>query len=134
MREQRIKGEEAEVSSFLWQIIGSFVLKMYICIFMQLRKKIQEKSKEGTLKVNASENGSAPKRRGRWDQTVEDAFVPAKKTAAGSATPTWGDGDVSFVVFQTLTKFLFYVILFLLPILENSSRSPLGRNPSSQRQ
>lgn len=47
--------------------------------------------------MNATENGSAPKRRGRWDQTVEDAFVPAKKAAAGAATPTWGDGDVCFV-------------------------------------
>lgn len=58
-----------------------------------MRKKIQEKAKDGTLKVAASENGSAPKRRGRWDQTIDEQFVPAKKTAAGAATPTW-EGDV----------------------------------------
>lgn len=93
MREQRIKGEEAEVSHFCVSM-GTEIDGTILCL--QLRKKIQEKSKEGTLKVSASENGSAPKRRGRWDQTVEDAFVPAKKVAAGAATPTWGDGDVRF--------------------------------------
>lgn len=58
-----------------------------------MRKKIQEKSKDGTL-VKSS-NGDAtkasePRKRGRWDQTIDDQFVPAKK-AAGAATPTWND-------------------------------------------
>lgn len=77
MREQFLKGEEVE-----------------------LRKKIQEKSKDGTLKVsNGDSVASAPKRRGRWDQTVEENFVPAKKAAIGAATPTW-DGDVSFFLIK----------------------------------
>lgn len=62
-----------------------------------MRKKILEKAKDGTLKV--SSNGDAlraePKKRGRWDQTIDDNFVPAKKTASGT-TPTWGDVDVTF--------------------------------------
>jgi splicing factor 3B subunit 1 len=74
MREQQLRGEEAE-----------------------LRKKIQEKAKDGTLKINSS-NGdnsrSEAKKRGRWDQTIEEQFVPAKKSASGALTPTWGDTDV----------------------------------------
>ncbi|EAT45112.1 AAEL003605-PA [Aedes aegypti] len=84
MREQQLKGEEAE-----------------------LRKKIQEKAKDGTLKVSSSSSSSsssaangdaskAPvaeaKKRGRWDQTVEETFVPPKKLAV-PATPTWGDAE-----------------------------------------
>lgn len=76
MREQQLRGEEAE-----------------------LRKKIQEKAKDGTLKITAS-NGdgsrSEAKKRGRWDQTIDEQFVPAKKSASGALTPTW-DSDVSFV-------------------------------------
>ena len=72
MREQQLRGEEAE-----------------------LRKKIQEKSKDGSLKVsNGDSNRSEPKKRGRWDQTIDEQFVPAKKSATGSTTPTW-DTDVS---------------------------------------
>uniref|UniRef100_A0A182J3Z3 Splicing factor 3B subunit 1 domain-containing protein n=1 Tax=Anopheles atroparvus TaxID=41427 RepID=A0A182J3Z3_ANOAO len=76
MREQMVKGEEAE-----------------------LRKKIQEKAKDGTLKI--STNGSMkqqqsqlqlpmpePKKRGRWDQAVEEHFIPPKKPSV-PATPTW---------------------------------------------
>lgn len=76
MREQQLRGEEAE-----------------------LRKKIQEKAKDGTLKVTTSSNGDGSrgeaKKRGRWDQTIEEQFVPAKKTASGALTPTWDDSDVS---------------------------------------
>lgn len=57
-----------------------------------MRKKIQEKAKDGTL--IRSSNGDASKvgerKRGRWDQTIDDQFVPAKKVA-GAATPTWND-------------------------------------------
>jgi splicing factor 3B subunit 1 len=70
MREQQLRGEEAE-----------------------LRKKIQEKSKDGSLKVS-SNGDSLPKKRGRWDQTVDEQFVPAKKSASGAITPTW-EADVS---------------------------------------
>lgn len=74
---------------------------------MQLRKKIQEKSKDGSL-VKAS-NGDAvkaaePRKRGRWDQTIDEQFVPAKK-AAGSHTPTWNDVEVSII-------FIFLLIYF----------------------
>jgi splicing factor 3B subunit 1 len=74
MREQQLRAEEAE-----------------------LRKKIQEKSKDGSLKASNGDNNrqSEPKKRGRWDQTIDEQFVPAKKSAAGAATPTWGDVDVS---------------------------------------
>lgn len=51
MREQLLKGEETE-----------------------LRKKLAEKAKEGTLKANG-EPKPAPKKRGRWDQT-DDAPTP----------------------------------------------------------
>lgn len=69
-----------------------------LCLFIsQLRKKIQEKSKDGTL--IKSTNGDAskavePRKRGRWDQTIDEQFVPAKK-AAGAVTPTWNDVEVS---------------------------------------
>lgn len=78
MREQQLKAEEAE-----------------------LRKKIQDKAKEGTLKSSNGESTSQPKKRGRWDQTVEEQFVPAKKASSGSGavTPTWGDVDVSYKIF-----------------------------------
>lgn len=74
---------------------------------MQLRKKIQEKSKDGSL-VKAS-NGDAvkaaePRKRGRWDQTIDEQFVPAKK-AAGSHTPTWNDVEVSIIVIFLLIYF-----------------------------
>lgn len=73
---------------------------------MQLRKKILEKAKDGSLKVNG-ETKTAPKKRGRWDQTVEESPVPAKKktlgvatttastASSGASTPLW-DGDVSW--------------------------------------
>lgn len=60
---------------------------------MQLRKKLAEKAKEGTLKANG-EPKPAPKKRGRWDQT-DDAPTPKKLTGA-TATPTsWDNADVS---------------------------------------
>lgn len=63
-----------------------------------MRKKILEKAKDGTLQQ--SRNGDSyktvePRKRGRWDQTIDEQFVPAKKTASEAATPTWGDVEVS---------------------------------------
>ncbi|CAH0701798.1 unnamed protein product [Spodoptera exigua] len=55
----------------------------------ELRKKLLERAREGTLKPVAQSNGEATKpaskRKGRWDQSSEDTPV-AKKTV--SATPT----------------------------------------------
>ncbi|XP_065173292.1 splicing factor 3B subunit 1 isoform X2 [Atheta coriaria] len=74
MKEHLLKGEENEV-----------------------RRKLAEKAKEGTLKATNGDSKAA-KKRGRWDQTVEDSFVPAKKKtlaiSTADATPKWGDaGD-----------------------------------------
>ncbi|GLH04291.1 Splicing factor 3B subunit 1 [Gryllus bimaculatus] len=73
MKEQLLRGEENE-----------------------LRKKIAEKSKDGTLKVvsNGDMPKSAPKRRGRWDQTGGDeASAPAKKKVAGGTLTTGSSWD-----------------------------------------
>lgn len=62
-----------------------------------------EKSKDGTLKVTNGDNAkSAPKKRGRWDQTVDESPAPSKKkmsansnnSSSAAATPLW-DSDVS---------------------------------------
>lgn len=42
---------------------------------------------------DATKSGVEQRKRGRWDQTIDEQFVPAKKSA-GSATPTWGDVEV----------------------------------------
>lgn len=81
MREQQLRAEEAE-----------------------LRKKIQEKAKEGTLNKSSNGDSSQPKKRGRWDQTVEEQFVPAKKASSGALTPTWGDADVRLNNFEIIQK------------------------------
>lgn len=89
-----LKGEESEVkySHFCFiEFSSSFAS-------FQLRKKILEKAKDGTLQQ--SRNGDSyktvePRKRGRWDQTIETEFVPAKKAASEAATPTWGDVEVS---------------------------------------
>lgn len=53
-----------------------------------------------------SSNGDAskaiePKKRGRWDQTIDEQFIPAKreKVTSASATPTWNDVEVSEMSF-----------------------------------
>lgn len=67
-----------------------------------------EKSKDGSLKISNGEAKSAPKKRGRWDQTVDDAMTPSKKktlsvsTPNSAATPVW-EGDVSYL-FSTYTS------------------------------
>lgn len=101
MREQMLQGEESEVIySYLSVSIESIdltVTKMLIhFIVLQLRKKIQEKSKDGTLVKSTNgdaSKASEPRKRGRWDQTIDDQFVPAKK-ATGAVTPTWNDVEV----------------------------------------
>ncbi|KAF6208816.1 hypothetical protein GE061_014557 [Apolygus lucorum] len=71
MREQMVRGEETEI-----------------------RRKLVEKAKDGTLKVVQS-NGDATKakKRGRWDQTVDSEGVVAKKKSAEATTPTTWDKD-----------------------------------------
>lgn len=84
-----------------------------------MRKKILEKAKDGSLKANG-EVKTAPKKRGRWDQTVEESPVPAKKKTLGvsttslsnaAATPLW-DADVSF--FFTRKFLCLYISKILL--------------------
>lgn len=85
---------------------------------------------------------SAPKKRGRWDQTVDEALTPAKKktlsvsTPSSATTPVW-EGDVSRFSIISLLKEVFiliFVTFFFIRIFtftENPSRHPLGRNPRS---
>ncbi|XP_067015004.1 splicing factor 3B subunit 1 isoform X2 [Anabrus simplex] len=73
MKEQLLRGEETE-----------------------LRKKIAEKSKDGTLKVvtNGDVPKVAPKRKGRWDQTGGDESVtPVKKPATTLVTGSMWDKE-----------------------------------------
>ncbi|KAH8323535.1 hypothetical protein KR067_013215, partial [Drosophila pandora] len=94
MREQMLKGEETE-----------------------LRRKILEKSKDGTLVKSSSSNGeSAPskeggRKRGRWDQTVSDSFVPAKvaATPSSAATPTWEDVSLHKLPHMMKLKTLLFI-------------------------
>lgn len=64
---------------------------------MKLRRKIIEKSKDGTLVKTTNGEAARPqpdtRKRGRWDQTVTESFVPAKvaSTPSSAATPTWED-------------------------------------------
>lgn len=89
MREQMLKGEESE-----------------------LRRRIMEKSKEGTL-VKSSNGETAAKeggrKRGRWDQTVSDSFIPAKvaATPSSAATPTWEDVSRKKVPFKEVNVYEF---------------------------
>nr|CAD7266879.1 unnamed protein product [Timema shepardi] len=78
MKEQLLHGEETE-----------------------LRKKLVEKSKEGTLKAvsngDIGKTSSAPKRKGRWDQTTGEETptstpTPAKKKTSNS---TWEKEDAT---------------------------------------
>lgn len=76
------------------------------CIFLQLRKRLAEKAKDGTLKANG-EPKPAPKKRGRWDQT--DDTPVQKKLSGASATPTsWDNADVclSCCFYIALTLFI----------------------------
>jgi hypothetical protein len=101
-------------------------------ISFQLRKKILEKSKEGSLKSTNGEIKSAPKKRGRWDQTVDEVVVPNKKktlsvsTNSGAVTPVW-DADVSTFLFgflllqsrkfrnEHLKRFFFFLVCICIP-------------------
>lgn len=61
-----------------------------------------------------STNGDAtkaaePRKRGRWDQTIDDQFVPAKK-AAGAVTPTWNDVEVRKCL--NYDKIIFFKLFF----------------------
>ncbi|KRT83675.1 HEAT domain-containing protein, partial [Oryctes borbonicus] len=64
-------------------------------VFSQIQKKILEKAKDGSLKIVNGEAKTTQKKRARWDQTVEESFVPAKKKTlsvvnnSNAATPVW---------------------------------------------
>lgn len=97
MREQMLKGEETQVYK-IW--LFSIPNRNYNVLFLfQLRKTIQEKAKDGSLK---STNGSSvmasakveQRKRGRWDQTIDEQFVPAKKSMQAS-TVNWDDVNIS---------------------------------------
>lgn len=87
-----------------------------------MRKKLIEKSKDGSLKIINGEAKSAPKKRGRWDQTVDEAMTPAKKktlsvsTPSSASTPVW-EGDVS----SPSSYFLIRKFHFLFTFTENTS-------------
>ncbi|XKL60534.1 hypothetical protein PGB90_007591 [Kerria lacca] len=69
MREQQLRGEEQEI-----------------------RRKLAEKAKDGTLKAVADEV-TLGKKRGRWDKTADGiAAVPAKKKALATESP-WEKDD-----------------------------------------
>ncbi|XP_014230463.1 splicing factor 3B subunit 1 [Trichogramma pretiosum] len=72
MKEQRLKEDESE-----------------------LRKKLIEKSKDGTLKTNG-EAPAVPKKRGRWDQTDETPTPKKPVISTTAATPTsWDNTDAT---------------------------------------
>ncbi|XP_054285703.1 splicing factor 3B subunit 1 isoform X1 [Macrosteles quadrilineatus] len=74
MREQLLRGEESE-----------------------LRKKLVEKAKEGTLKPVANgDSKPAPKKRGRWDQTADGDSTPSapKKNKLPTDSP-WDKEDAT---------------------------------------
>lgn len=122
MKEQILKGEENEVRLYC----NNKYVRVVIFNMLQLRKKIVEKSKDGSLKVTNGEAKTAPKKRGRWDQTVEESPVPSKKKTLSitsnstATTPIW-DNDVKylFVLFSLIINFGHVFI-------EDTGRSPLG--------
>lgn len=73
-----------------------------------MRKKIQEKSKDGTLvkSTNGDASRAEPRKRGRWDQTVSESFVSAKgavpPTPSSAPTPQWDREDVSIIYLKTI--------------------------------
>lgn len=83
IREQQLRAEEQEVTKF-----STISFEFTNLILGQVRLKLAEKAKEGTLKVvSAPSNGEAKteaprKRSARWDQTGDaDATTPAAPAA-----------------------------------------------------
>ncbi|PSN30051.1 Splicing factor 3B subunit 1, partial [Blattella germanica] len=75
-----------------------FSLDLFLCISSQVHKQLVEKSKDGTLKVvsNGEAVKSAPKKRGRWDQTGGEDATPVKKKATSnnvSVGSSWDKED-----------------------------------------
>lgn len=88
-------------------------------VFFQLRKKLIEKSKDGTLKAvtNGDVPKPAPKKRGRWDQTADPGgdVTPAKKPAQD-----WEKEDVS----MKIVKFLLMIcIVYIYSYSDHFSRT-----------
>lgn len=111
MREQMLKGEESEVSAAGAEAAARHGSKTgCVCstiVLKQLRKKILEKSKDGSLQRNSGGNADIgpkalaapePRKRGRWDQTVDEQFQPGKKQATATTPSSWADVEVSHAV------------------------------------
>ncbi|XP_014251368.1 splicing factor 3B subunit 1 isoform X2 [Cimex lectularius] len=69
MKEQMLRGEENEI-----------------------RKKLAEKAKDGTLKIQSNGETVKAKKRGRWDQTVDSDASAAKKKASEA---TWDKDEAT---------------------------------------
>jgi hypothetical protein len=76
-----------------------------------LRKQIVEKTKDGTLKVvsNGELPKSAPKKRGRWDQTGGDEGpTPVKKKATSNSVSSvgssWDKEDVRLYLIYNFVR------------------------------
>lgn len=86
MREQMLRGEESEVSFFTMKMLA----KLINWFPKQVRKKLAEKHKDGTL------NGDKAKKRGRWDQAAE-VEPTAKKKGGNTPGKSWEEESaVSF--------------------------------------
>jgi splicing factor 3B subunit 1 len=99
MKEQLLRGEENDVSRLVCLLGNLCNWCVVCCSVLQLRKKIQEKSKDGTLKVSNGDMSNksaaataAVKKRGRWDQGQDGEATPAKKKVLSS---TWDKEDAS---------------------------------------
>ena len=96
MREQKLKGEEKEVNVLF--IFLCLIVRMDFCRFLilyfilQIKRKLAEKAKNGTLKTNG-EIKLSPKKRRRWDQLGE---TPKQKIDTGTTEVStfWDNADV----------------------------------------
>lgn len=144
MREQQLRGEESDVSGVLLYWISIFT-KRYILdsrlfhrvtFFTQVRKKLLEKAKDGTLKPVVSEEPAAivGKKRGRWDKTADGvAAVPAKKKAISvPVESTWEKDDVRIssvcLIQYRQSNFNCFELSFVSCIGGHSSHTKVGRN------
>lgn len=84
---------------------------------MQVRKRMQERAKDGTLKPAAvNEQTTVSRKRGRWDKTADgEVTVPAKKPAIAT-TPMespWEKDEVRFSFqYSGLILFHFFFLSF----------------------
>lgn len=84
----------------------------------------------GEAKNNTAATG---KKRGRWDQTVEEHFLPAKKQVTSTTPTSWEAADVIiiYIYLKTILYYIYFVsfmciYLFWLLHLAFSDRSEMG--------